>query len=69
MDEKDKEQKTKESISDSEVFKKVESVLGTRCKICDCEGFVSDPTDPTICIAASVHPLPGHRCQHSYLNH
>lgn len=66
MDEQD-EKKTKESISD--VLKKVENVLGTRCKICDCEGFVSDPTDVTICIAASIHPLPGHRCQHSYLNH
>jgi hypothetical protein len=63
------EERNTETINSENLREVIEKVAGTRCKICDCEGFVSDPTDITICIAASVHPLPGHRCQHSYLNH
>lgn len=42
---------------------------GNPCTLCNCKGFVENPAEPTECIGTYTIPLPGGRCQHSYLNH
>lgn len=38
-----------------------------RCRICSCDGWMVDPTDPSVCIAFS-RPLNA-RCGHPLINH